>query len=198
MAVKEVKICLLGESGVGKSSIVYRFVYGSFRPTMESTIGASFMTKTITLDKKTYKYQIWDTAGQEKYRALAPMYYRGAAAAIVVYDITRESSFASLKTWISELQKHGSPNTILAMAGNKCDLDDLREVQHREALRYAESHGAMLVETSAKTAANIAALFMEISRKLSSVEDIASNPSLMAIHLHQHQEEPKENRKKCC
>ncbi|KAK2192213.1 hypothetical protein NP493_37g12049 [Ridgeia piscesae] len=164
---------------------------------MESTIGASFMTKTITLDNKTFKYQIWDTAGQEKYRALAPMYYRGAAAAIVVYDITRESSFASVKSWLSELRKNGSTNTIVALAGNKCDLEDLREVQHRDALRYAERHGAMLVETSAKTAANIAALFMEISRKLSSVDDVASNPSLMAIRLHQ-QVEPEEHRKKCC
>lgn len=185
------------ESGVGKSSIVYRFVYGSFRPTMESTIGASFMTKTITLDNKTYKYQIWDTAGQEKYRALAPMYYRGAAAAIVVYDITRESSFATMKTWMNELRKNGPANTIVALAGNKCDLEDLREVQHREALRYAESHGAMLVETSAKTAANIAALFVEISRKLSSVDEVVSNPSMMAVRLHQ-QVDPEESRKKCC
>lgn len=166
MAVKEVKLCLLGDSGVGKSSIALRFVHDSFKPAMESTIGASFLTKTIHVDDRIYKYQIWDTAGQEKYRALAPMYYRGAAAAIVVYDITSESSFTMLKTWISELRKHGPVNIVLAIAGNKLDLGDLKEVDSKVAQAYAESVGALFVETSAKTAINIAALFNEISKKL--------------------------------
>ncbi|ELT99690.1 hypothetical protein CAPTEDRAFT_6450 [Capitella teleta] len=163
MSVHEVKLCLLGDSGVGKSSIVHRFVYDSFRPAMTSTIGAAFLTKTVIVDGTTYKYQIWDTAGQEKYRALAPMYYRGAAAAIIVYDITQESSFRATKSWITELQKHASPNIVLAIAGNKLDLDDLRDVQYSTALSYADKQGTVFVETSAKSAANIPALFMEIS-----------------------------------
>lgn len=98
MALRDVKVCLLGDSGVGKTSIVLRFVTNTFRENPGSTIGASFMTKTLVVgenenDKKTFRFQIWDTAGQEKYRALAPMYFRGAAAAIVVYDITKESSY---------------------------------------------------------------------------------------------------------
>lgn len=177
MALHEVKLCLLGDSGVGKSSIVHRFVYDAFRPAMEATIGAAFLTKTVVVDGDTYKYQIWDTAGQEKYRALAPMYYRGAAAAIVVFDITRDASFQAMRSWISELQKHASPNIVLAIAGNKADLDDMREVQYSDAQQYAESQGAVFVETSAKTAVNIAALFMEISKKFASIDDFSLSNS---------------------
>ena len=100
--VREVKVVLLGDSGVGKSSLVLRFVTNSFKPYSESTIGASFTTKLITLEEKSIKYQIWDTAGQEKYHSLAPMYYRGAAAAIIVYDITRLVSI-SFTIWLGSL-----------------------------------------------------------------------------------------------
>lgn len=164
-SIEEVKLCLLGDAGVGKSSIVHRFVYDAFKPTMESTIGAAFLTKSVTLDSTTYKYQIWDTAGQEKYRALAPMYYRGAAAAIIVYDITVEQTFAAVKTWVRELKQYAEPDIVLAIAGNKCDLDDLREIQFKDAMDYAEMQRAIFVETSAKTAVNIGALFVEISKQ---------------------------------
>ncbi|WAR13022.1 RAB5A-like protein [Mya arenaria] len=119
---------MCNESGVGKSSIVLRFVRDQYKECLESTIGASFMTKRVVLDEKTFIFQIWDTAGQEKYRSLAPMYYRGAAAAIVVYDITRESSFPAAQEWVKELQRMASGNIVIAVAGNKCDLEDLREV----------------------------------------------------------------------
>lgn len=164
-SIEEVKLCLLGDAGVGKSSIVHRFVYDAFKPTMESTIGAAFLTKSVTLESTTYKYQIWDTAGQEKYRALAPMYYRGAAAAIIVYDITVEQSFSAVKMWIRELKQYAEPDIVVAIAGNKSDLDDLREIQFKDAMEYAEMHNAIFIETSAKTAVNVAALFVEISKQ---------------------------------
>lgn len=164
-SIEEVKLCLLGDAGVGKSSIVHRFVYDAFKPTMESTIGAAFLTKSVTLDSTTYKYQIWDTAGQEKYRALAPMYYRGAAAAIIVYDITVEQTFAAVKTWVRELKQYAESDIVLAIAGNKCDLEDLREIQFKDAMDYAEMQRAIFVETSAKTAVNIGAMFVEISKQ---------------------------------
>lgn len=164
-SIEEVKLCLLGDAGVGKSSIVHRFVYDAFKPTIESTIGAAFLTKSVTLDSTTYKYQIWDTAGQEKYRALAPMYYRGAAAAIIVYDITVEHSFAAVKMWVRDLKQYAEPDIILAITGNKCDLEELREVQFKDAMAFAEMQNAIFVETSAKTAVNIAALFVEISKQ---------------------------------
>ncbi|XP_052230597.1 ras-related protein Rab-31-like isoform X2 [Dreissena polymorpha] len=165
MSVREVKLCLLGESGVGKSSIVLRFVRDQYKENLESTIGASFMTKQVVLDGKTYIFQIWDTAGQEKYRSLAPMYYRGAAAAIVVYDVTREASFPAVRDWIRELQRAASGNIVLAIAGNKCDLSDLREVSKQKAKELAEELGAIFTETSALTSANIQTLFEEIASR---------------------------------
>ncbi|RUS88110.1 hypothetical protein EGW08_004163 [Elysia chlorotica] len=166
MSLRDVKVCLLGESGVGKSSIVMRFVADRFKQALESTIGASFMTKTIVVDENTYKFQIWDTAGQEKYRALAPMYYRGSSAAIIVYDVTRETSFQAVKGWVNELQRHGPSRIVLAIAGNKCDLEDLREVREKDAQEYAKEIGAIFCETSAMTSVNVAELFQAIARLL--------------------------------
>ncbi|CAN1258233.1 Ras-related protein RABF1 [Linum perenne] len=123
------KLVLLGDSGVGKSCIVLRFVRGQFDPTSKVTIGASFLSQTLALeDSTTVKFEIWDTAGQERYAALAPLYYRGAAVAVIVYDITSPESFKKAQYWVKELQKHGSPDIVLALVGNKADLHENREV----------------------------------------------------------------------
>lgn len=99
------KLVLLGESAVGKSSLVLRFVKGQFHEYQESTIGAAFLTQTVSMEDSEVKFEIWDTAGQERYNSLAPMYYRGAQAAIVVYDILNQDSFQRAQTWVSELQR---------------------------------------------------------------------------------------------
>uniref|UniRef100_F7ESE8 RAB22A, member RAS onco family n=1 Tax=Ornithorhynchus anatinus TaxID=9258 RepID=F7ESE8_ORNAN len=170
MALRELKVCLLGDTGVGKSSIVWRFVEDSFDPNINPTIGASFMTKTVQYQNELHKFLIWDTAGQERFRALAPMYYRGSAAAIIVYDITKEETFSTLKNWVKELRQHGPPNIVVAIAGNKCDLIDVREVMEKDAKDYADSIHAIFVETSAKNAININELFIEISRRIPSTD----------------------------
>ncbi|XP_025030064.1 ras-related protein Rab-22A isoform X1 [Python bivittatus] len=175
MALRELKVCLLGDTGVGKSSIVWRFVEDSFDPNINPTIGASFMTKTVQYQNELHKFLIWDTAGQERFRALAPMYYRGSAAAIIVYDITKEETFSTLKNWVKELRQHGPPNIVVAIAGNKCDLNDVREVIEKDAKDYADSIHAIFVETSAKNAININELFIEISRRIPSTD--ANPPS---------------------
>ena len=206
---REVKVVLLGDTGVGKSSLVLRFVQNSFKTFNESTIGcvraprllasgvsrrlplrllrcahhastprpcsASFMSKMILVGGKSIKYQIWDTAGQEKYRSLAPMYYRGAAAAIIVYDITRQASFVRLKSWVQELENHGPENIVIAIAGNKNDLEDSREVDQGAAERYANGIGAMFTETSAKTDTNVTKLFVDISGRLQAEEGAADS-----------------------
>ena len=110
--------------GAGKSSLVLRFVKGQFHEYQESTIGAAFLTQTVCADDRTIKFEIWDTAGQERYHSLAPMYYRGAAAAIIVYDIQSQSSFARAKSWVRELQKQGNAALVMALAGNKCDMEE--------------------------------------------------------------------------
>ncbi|KAG9510813.1 Ras-related protein Rab-5A, partial [Fragariocoptes setiger] len=160
------KLVLLGESAVGKSSLVLRFVKGQFHEYQESTIGAAFLTQTVCLDDTTVKFEIWDTAGQERYHSLAPMYYRGAQAAIVVYDLTNRDSFNRAKTWVKELQRQASPNIVIALAGNKTDLTNKREVEVAEAENYALENGLLFMETSAKTAMNVNEIFLAIANRL--------------------------------
>eukprot|EP00038_Savillea_parva_P005827 m.160186 g.160186 ORF g.160186 m.160186 type:complete len:211 (-) comp11910_c0_seq1:300-932(-) len=160
------KLVLLGESAVGKSSLVLRFVKGQFHEYQESTIGAAFLTQTVCIDDTTVKFEIWDTAGQERYHSLAPMYYRGAQAAIVVYDVTSTDTFARAKTWVKELQRQANPNIVIALAGNKADLAGKRAVDFEEAQAYAEDNGLLFMETSAKTAKNVNEIFLAIAKKL--------------------------------
>uniref|UniRef100_A0A4W3IRJ9 VAMP associated protein A n=1 Tax=Callorhinchus milii TaxID=7868 RepID=A0A4W3IRJ9_CALMI len=154
------------DTGVGKSSIVCRFVQDIFDLNALPTIGASFMTKTVSCGNELHKFLIWDTAGQERFHSLAPMYYRGSAAAVIVYDITNEESFYTLKKWVKELKEHGPENIVVAIAGNKCDLSDMREVPVKDALEYAKTINGIFVETSAKNAINVAELFDGISQQI--------------------------------
>ena len=134
-------------------------------------ITAAFLTQTISLDDAaagqcTVKFEIWDTAGQERYRSLAPMYYRGASAAVIVFDITRKDSFAGAKSWVKELQRRGDNDVIIALTGNKCDMESSRKVQTEEAEQYARDSDIIYLETSAKTGHNVHQLFVEIAKKL--------------------------------
>jgi len=165
------KLVLLGESAVGKSSLVLRFVKDQFDDYRESTIGAAFLTQTISLDETTtVKFEIWDTAGQERYKSLAPMYYRNANCAVVVYDITQASSLDKAKSWVKELQRQANENIIIALAGNKLDLVTAdpakRAVTTADAEAYARESGLLFFETSAKTSENVKELFTAIAKKL--------------------------------
>merc|ERR1719389_755344 len=129
------KLVLLGDASVGKSCLVVRFAKGEFYEYQEPTIGAAFMTQTVNLSDAVVKFEIWDTAGQERYKSLAPMYYRGAAAAVIAYDITSKESFEAAKSWVAELQ---NTDTLIALAGNKADLDASRLIEYETAQAYAE------------------------------------------------------------
>ncbi|KAH8583869.1 Rab5 like small GTpase [Cryptosporidium sp. chipmunk genotype I] len=170
------KLVLLGDASVGKSCLVVRFSKDEFHEYQEPTIGAAFMTQSVSVDDDyTVKFEIWDTAGQERYRSLAPMYYRGAAAAIVVYDITNVETFQGAKSWISELQNINNNEIVVALVGNKYDLESSRTVDSETARNYAKEKGILNFETSAKTGYNVQALFEEIARKLPNTKKLDSN-----------------------
>ena len=192
------KLVLLGESAVGKSSLVSRFVKGQFHGYKESTTGAAFLTQSVCLDDTTVKFEIWDTAGQEQYHSLAPMYYIGAQAAIVVYDITNQETFAQAKTWVKELQRQASPNIIIALAGNKADLANKRMVEYEEAQAYADDNSLLFMETSAKTAMNMNDLFLAIAKKLPKGEPQNLGGAAgqgRGVDLH---EQSQQNKSQCC
>ncbi|KAF7136240.1 hypothetical protein RHSIM_Rhsim08G0221800 [Rhododendron simsii] len=148
--------------GTGKTSLVLRFVKGQFFDNQEPTIGAAFFTQILSLSEATVKFDIWDTAGQERYHSLAPMYYRGAAAAVVVYDMSSMDTFVRAKKWVQELKKQGNPNLILALVANKSDLETEREVDSEEGQQLSQENGMFFIETSAKASVNINELFYEI------------------------------------
>lgn len=179
------KLVLLGDSSVGKSSIVHRFVKDSFDEFRESTIGAAFLSQTIKIkDKysssdssegaeKVIKFEIWDTAGQERYKSLAPMYYRNANAALVVYDITQQDSLSKAQSWVLELKnKVGDEDLVICLVGNKLDLceedaeGNERAVESDEARRYAEDQNLLFYEVSAKTGEGVKHIFQSIGEKL--------------------------------
>lgn len=163
---REVKVCVVGNMSVGKSCLSIQYVNGVFNTEVQSTIGAAFLSKSAEYHGSHFKFQIWDTAGAEKYRGLAPMYYRGSNAAILVYDITDPETFEGVKIWVEELKKQGPDGVVLALAGNKCDLEDQRQVSKEEGADYATSIGATFFETSAVTGANVDDVFKDIASRL--------------------------------
>ena len=166
------KMCLLGEAAVGKSSIALRFARDMFVDVLESTIGAAFLAKTVRLEEtgREVRFEVWDTAGQERYHSLAPMYYRGAACAMVVYDVTSRKSWERACAWVAELRAAAHRCAVIALAGNKADLaasdPARRAVPQEEAEAYAAEHGLIFLETSAKTSANVAELFTAVAGAL--------------------------------
>mmetsp|Transcript_9560 Transcript_9560/g.10895 ORF Transcript_9560/g.10895 Transcript_9560/m.10895 type:complete len:225 (-) Transcript_9560:280-954(-) len=175
------KLVLLGDTAVGKSCLVVRFVRDEFFEYQEPTIGAAFLTQTVSLEDTTVKFEIWDTAGQERYRSLAPMYYRGAAAAVVVFDITNKESYTGAQSWVKELQKRGDPNVVIALAGNKADCESERTVDKGEVETYAAENGIIYMETSAKTALNVRELFVGIAQKLPKSQPVDIQPQFPVV-----------------
>ena len=159
------KIVLLGDSGVGKTCIISRYISGNFDESSATTNGASYCSKNVNFDKlgKNLLLDIWDTAGQEKYRALTKFFYKDAAIVILVYDITRRDSFDNIKNvWYQEVKENGAKDIILGIAGNKSDLYENEEVPETEAREFATSVNAIYALTSAQNNNGIDKLFEEI------------------------------------
>lgn len=174
-AQKKFKVVLLGESGVGKSSLVLRLVKDEWMSSQHSTVGASFFRHAVNVNGQPVNFDIWDTAGQERYKSLASMYYRGAAAALVVYDITNMDSFERARYWIQQLIAN-SPETIVVLVGNKIDKESERMVPREEAKRLATESSLFPYEASAKDGTRVVDIFRDIAAKL--VEKGASVPQV--------------------
>lgn len=160
------KMVILGESGVGKSSIAQRYVNGEFTGLNQPTLGALFLTKRIIQKDRIVKLEIWDTAGQERFHSLTHLYYKNASAAIVVFDITNKASFDRAQKWVKEILDKANPGILICICGNKNDLEDKREVVKEEGENYASEIGTFYCEVSAKTNSNIEELFNKIVDKL--------------------------------
>lgn len=160
------KLLLIGDSGVGKTCLLFRFSEDSFNTTFISTIGIDFKIRTIELDGKRVKLQIWDTAGQERFRTITTAYYRGAMGIMLVYDICNEKSFENIKNWIRNIEEHASSDVEKMILGNKCDMTDRRQVSKDRGEKLAIDYGVKFLETSAKSGVNVEEAFYTMGRDI--------------------------------
>ena len=160
------KLILIGDSSVGKSNILLKYLKGDFDPNSKATVGVEFGTKNIEIKNKKVKIQIWDTAGQERYRSITSAYYKGAKGAFIVYDITRKNTFDNIDKWVSDLKINGDKNIAIILIGNKSDLDDKREVQKEEGIKKSEEYKTAFMETSALNGDNINKAFEELIEQI--------------------------------
>ncbi|XP_037892993.1 ras-related protein Rab-18A isoform X1 [Glossina fuscipes] len=166
---KAIKLLVIGESGVGKSSLIRRFVENKFDEYHDVTIGMDFKSKTMNIDGVDYKLALWDTAGAERFRSLTPSFYRKALGAILVYDITNRESLAKLEAWFTELENYSdNPNIATIVVGNK--IDNVRAVSREEGVKFARKHRSLFLETSAKNDEFVADVFRDIVEKIVSSE----------------------------
>ena len=156
------KIVLIGDSSVGKTNILSKYISDEYDPDTQATIGVELSTKNYTFDNNEVKVQIWDTAGQEKYRSITSSYYKGAHGCLLVYDITRKATFENIDKWLAEIKLSSNNEINMILIGNKCDLEDKREVSIEEAQNKAKLLNMAFMETSALNGTNVEKAFNEL------------------------------------
>ena len=202
------KIVLIGDSGVGKTNILSRYINNEFSLATQSTVGVEFGSKIIKKNGKVIKLQIWDTAGQERYKSITSAYYKGSKGAFVVYDITRKTTYDNIDKWIGELKTNGSEDVLIMLVGNKSDLEDKREVITEEVEKKAQEQKLAFCETSALNGKNVEYAFENlINEILKKVEKDKINEAkqlseskaitLETADKNQNQKDSKK-KKKCC
>lgn len=165
-ATQKYKVVLLGDQSVGKTSLIVRYLKNTFDEKVDATIGMDFQSKTVHLPDRSVRLQLWDTAGQERFRSLVNSYIRDAAAAVIVYDITKRLSFANTAKWVEEVRSARGDEAVIMIVGNKSDATEQRQVSPEEGKRQAQEVGAEFTETSAKTGENVSNLFQQLAAVL--------------------------------
>ena len=196
--IKEYKIVIVGESGVGKTHLLIRYLYKTFSHNCTSTISTTYVSKTVTVkDDKEIILQLWDTAGQETYRSISKLFYKNAAVIIMVYDITGKDSFEQIKNfWYQQVKEYASPEVKIAIVGNKFDLYENEQVSEEEGKKFAESIGAIFQLTSALDSYGVDDLFISIANSLENSDFyIGGNESKVNLSK---KKKKKKNKKKFC
>jgi len=188
------KLLLIGDSGVGKTCILYRFSDDAFNTTFISTIGIDFKIKTIELRGKKIKLQIWDTAGQERFHTITTSYYRGAMGIMLVYDITNVKSFDNIAKWLRNIDEHASEEVVKMILGNKCDMSDRRVVSKERGEKIAIDHQIRFLETSAKANINIDKAFYDLAEAI--LDKMPTKNTTDQLRLRPIEREPPRGR--CC
>ena len=190
------KVLLLGDSTVGKTCFLLRYCDKSFQDAHLSTIGLDYRLRTMTLkNNKTIKLQIWDTAGQDRFRAITKNYYKGANGIILIYDVTNSQTFENVKNWITQIKEEASKNVVIYLAANKIDVaDDLKVITPEEGQKMADEYQMPFFETSAKEGININEIFEDIVEKVDEVFSKSEVPKTGQNKLY----DGKEKKKSCC
>src|SRR3989338_8603890 len=160
------KILMVGDSGVGKSSLLLRFTDDTFSENFISTIGVDFKIRTVNLEGKVIKMQIWDTAGQERFRTITSSYYRGAHGVILVYDVTDQVSFNNARQWLTEIERYACSQVVKLLVGNKCDLANKRVVDYVTGKEFADNLSLPFLEASAKEGNNVEKAFLTLVKEI--------------------------------
>jgi len=197
------KLLLIGNSSVGKSSLLVRFVDDIWEENFVPTIGVDFKLKTLDVNGKKVKLQIWDTAGQERFKNITASYYRGGNGVLVVYDITDRDSFTNLTSWLIEIEKNANKNVFKLFIGNKNDLESERKVTFNEGKEFADSNGMKFIETSAKTADKVYEAFELLTKEiiknnLNKDKVITNKGTERKIELNKGADLNKKKEKGCC
>ena len=206
------KYIIIGDAAVGKSNLLLRYVHGQFKPEYQLTIGVEFGAKNIEIDSKIFRIQIWDTAGQENFRSITRAYYKNSVCALVVYDISSRDSFNNVTSWIEDCRNQSPKTIFIVLVGNKCDLEDKRQVTYEEGKDLADKNELLFFESSAKDGINVDDIFVnsakEISKKIEQgyydlendtcgIKKGINRNSSQEIHLG-NQQQNNENRFGCC
>uniref|UniRef100_A0A9J8DCV6 small monomeric GTPase n=1 Tax=Cyprinus carpio carpio TaxID=630221 RepID=A0A9J8DCV6_CYPCA len=190
------KTILVGDSGVGKTSLLVQFDQGKFiSGSFSATVGIGFTNKVVTVDNMKVKLQIWDTAGQERFRSVTHAYYRDAQALLLLYDITRKSSFDNIRAWLTEISEYAKKDVVIMLLGNKSDMAAERVITHEEGEKLAKEYGVPFMETSAKTGVNVELAFQAIARELKHRNIQQPHEPKFKIHDYIESQKQKSN---CC